>query len=48
MALKYYAGLTEMEAKINVINEDFKLRYQYNPIHHVESRIKSPQSNLNK
>lgn len=48
MALKYYAGLTEMEAKINVINEDFKLRYQYNPIHHVESRIKSPQSILNK
>lgn len=48
MALKCYAGLTEMEAKINIINEDFKTRYQYNPIHHVESRIKSPESILKK
>lgn len=42
--LLYDAVLKEITTKINILNNEFKLAHQYNPIEHVTSRIKSSQS----
>lgn len=40
----YQAALTEVKTKLDILNEEFRVRYSRNPIHHMESRIKSPES----
>src|SRR5699024_960822 len=40
----YKFGLEEIKTKINILNEEFKYIHDYNPIEHVKSRIKSPES----
>lgn len=40
----YTAALKQLEAKIEVINNEFKTLHKYNPIEHVTSRIKSKES----
>lgn len=40
----YNAALKQLEAKIEVINNEFKTLHKYNPIEHVTSRIKSKES----
>ncbi len=42
--LLYNCALKEIGTKLEVLNEEFKLKNQYNPIEHITSRIKSPQS----
>ncbi|MDF2472558.1 MAG: RelA/SpoT domain protein [Anaerocolumna sp.] len=42
--LMYDSALKEVLTKIEILNNEFKLAHQYNPIEHVTSRIKSPQS----
>lgn len=42
--LLYDAALKEVNTKIEILNSEFKLAHQYNPIEHITSRIKSPQS----
>lgn len=42
--LVYEAALKEVSTKIEILNSEFKLAHQYNPIEHVTSRIKTPQS----
>lgn len=42
--LMYDSALREVNTKIEILNNEFKLAHQYNPIEHVTSRIKSPQS----
>ena len=42
--LLYDAALKEMNTKLEILNNEFKLAHQYNPIEHITSRIKSPQS----
>lgn len=42
--LLYDAALKEINTKIEILNNEFKLAHQYNPIEHIASRIKSPQS----
>lgn len=42
--LMYDSALKEVNTKIEILNNEFKLAHQYNPIEHVTSRIKSPQS----
>lgn len=44
----YEAGLKEINTKIEILNNEFKLTHQYNPIEHVSSRIKAPQSIIKK
>lgn len=44
----YNAAIKEVETKLDILNDEFKVRYMRNPIHHVESRLKSPQSILKK
>ncbi len=42
--LLYDAALREINTKLEILNNEFKLAHQYNPIEHITSRIKSPQS----
>ena len=41
---EYSAALKEILTKVEILSEDFAVHHDYNPIHHVESRIKSPDS----
>lgn len=42
--LMYDSALREVNTKLEILNNEFKLNHQYNPIEHITSRIKSPQS----
>ena len=42
--LLYDAALKEINTKLEILNNEFKLAHQYNPIEYITSRIKSPQS----
>jgi putative GTP pyrophosphokinase len=42
--LLYDAALKEINTKLEILNNEFKLDHQYNPIEHITSRIKTPQS----
>lgn len=44
----YSKALKEMEKKINIIKYDYEYLNKYSSIDHVMSRIKSPESLLNK
>ena len=40
----YDSALKELNTRLDIWNKEFKLIHRYNPIEHVTSRIKSPQS----
>lgn len=44
----YKCAIMEIETKFNVLNEEFSLRYDRNPINSVKSRLKSPKSIIEK
>ncbi|MEY9975394.1 GTP pyrophosphokinase family protein [Lysinibacillus sp. RC79] len=44
--LAYKFALQEIETKINILQEEFKLIHEYNPIEHLSTRVKSPKSIL--
>ncbi|MEH7238795.1 GTP pyrophosphokinase [Bacillus sp. JJ1562] len=46
--MSYKFALEEMMTKINILKQEFKYMHDYNPIEHVSSRLKSPESILNK
>lgn len=46
--LLYDAALKEINTKLEILNSEFKMAHQYNPIEHITSRIKSPQSIVKK
>ncbi|MFC4777408.1 GTP pyrophosphokinase family protein [Paenibacillus sp. GCM10023252] len=46
--LTYKFALDEVETKLNILNEEFHFLHDYNPIEHVKTRIKSPESVLAK
>ncbi len=48
MMLRYTAALKEMNTKIDILNDEFKLTHKYNPIEYTKSRIKTPASIYNK
>ncbi len=41
---KYHAAMRQMEARLETLDQDLKLRKSRNPIHHIESRMKSVPS----
>ena len=48
-ALKLYdSALKEINTKLEILNNEFKLAHQYNPIEHITSRLKTPKSIANK
>jgi putative GTP pyrophosphokinase len=44
----YKFALNEMETKLEILREEFRLLHDYNPIEHTASRLKSPESILKK
>ena len=46
--LSYKFGLEEIETKIDIMRQEFELIHDYNPIEHVKSRLKTPESILKK
>ncbi len=42
--LIYQAALRQMETKLAVLNEEFKMVHKYNPIEHITSRVKKSES----
>ena len=40
----YEAAIREINARLQTLDDDFSFRYQHNPIHHIESRVKSINS----
>lgn len=46
--LIYNSGIKEIRTKLEILDEEFQTKYAYNPIHHIESRLKSIKSIVNK
>lgn len=46
--LLYNAALKEIGTKLEILNDEFQHVHQYNPIEHIKSRIKSPESIVKK
>lgn len=44
----YKFALQEMETKIEILKEEFQMLHDYSPIEHTKSRLKSPESIMNK
>ncbi|MCB6992062.1 GTP pyrophosphokinase family protein [bacterium 210820-DFI.6.37] len=40
----YHAAIREVSTKLEILDDEFQVRYDYNPIHHMECRLKSPKS----
>ena len=41
-------ALREIETKLNVLNDEFSLQYNYNPIESIKTRVKEPMSIIEK
>ena len=50
MALQqlYDAGIKEVRTKLEILDDEFKIKHDHNPIHHIEYRLKSVNSILGK
>ena len=44
----YNAALKEVETKLDVLNDEFQHVHKYNPIEHIKTRIKTPESIVKK
>ena len=44
----YNAAMKAISTKLEVLDDEFQLLHKHNPIHHLESRVKSPKSIHNK
>ena len=40
----YESAVKQLALKFEVLNSEFNIKYSRNPIHHIESRVKSAQS----
>ena len=48
MMFLYHAALKQVATKIDILNDEFQYIQHYNPIEHVKSRIKTPESIVKK
>lgn len=46
--LLYGAAIKKVSTALEILDDEFHLRNDYNPIHHIETRLKTPQSIFNK
>lgn len=46
--LAYKFALDEVSTKINILEEEFQLIHEYNPIEHINTRLKTPESIIQK
>ena len=44
----YEAGIKEVKTKLEILDDEFKIKHDHNPIHHMEYRLKSVRSILGK
>lgn len=44
----YQAAIKEISTKLEILDDEFQVNHDYNPIHHMESRVKSVKSILEK
>jgi len=44
----YNSALKEVETKLHILNDEFQHVHQYNPIEHIKTRIKTPESIVKK
>ena len=44
----YSSALEEVTTKLKILDDEFQVIHQHNPIHHMERRVKSTQSLLSK
>ena len=44
MKLLYKSALKEIRTKLEILNDEFKFVHKYNPIEHIESRLKTEES----
>lgn len=44
----YEAGIKEIKTKLEILDDEFKVKHDHNPIHHMEYRLKSVNSILGK
>lgn len=48
LRLHYQFGIEEILTKINILRQEFEATHAYSPIEHVRSRLKSPESLIDK
>ena len=48
MVQLYDSAIREVRTKLEVLDNEFRVRYARNPIHHIDSRLKSPSSIMEK
>lgn len=48
LSIKYSAAMKQIETYLKILEEDFTFRYDYNPIDHIITRLKTPESILGK
>ncbi len=46
--LQYRCALKALESRLEILNEEFSLQHDRNPIESMKSRLKSPSSIMNK
>lgn len=44
----YSAGIKEIRTKLEILDDEFQVKFDHNPIHHMEYRLKSPKSIIGK
>ena len=40
----YNAGIEFVRGRLETLNNEFRVRHSHNPIHHIQARVKTPQS----
>ena len=45
---RYSAAMKEVQTKLEILDDEFQMKHRRNPIHHIESRLKSIQSVMEK
>ena len=48
LRMRYQAAIKEVSTKLEVLDNEYSVRYDYNPIHHMQCRIKSIESIMDK
>ena len=48
MSHLYDRAIREIRTKLEILDREFNIRYASNPIHHIDSRLKSPRSIIEK
>lgn len=48
LRMRYHAAIREVSTKLEVLDNEFSVKHDYNPIHHMECRLKSMKSIVEK